>query len=98
MEAARDWKQRNPEKVAAQRRRRNYGISDLEFNELLVKQGGLCAICKKESVGKKTLDVDHDHDTGEIRGLLCFHCNTGLGHFRDSAELLQAAKDYLTKT
>ena len=81
---------------------RNYRISDLkrkfgitfeQFELLVILQNGLCAICRKKL--DKHLAVDHDHKTGEIRGLLCTNCNVGLGHFRDSGELLQRAIDYL---
>lgn len=65
------------------------------FNE----QDGRCAVCAKpgEILGKRstTLHVDHDHDTGQIRGLLCQDCNLGLGIFADSPDRLMAAAAYL---
>ncbi len=57
-------------------------------------QGGGCAICGKRP-GKVSLHVDHDHETGEVRGLLCVGCNNALGQFRDDLELLARASDYL---
>ncbi len=68
---------------------------------LLESQGGVCAICKKEEQiidkggGTQRLSVDHDHDTGKIRGLLCNDCNVGLGRFKDNLELLRSAVAYL---
>lgn len=47
---------------------------------------------------KKSLSIDHNHQTGKVRGLLCHHCNVGLGHFKDNIELLNSALDYLIKT
>lgn len=57
-------------------------------------QNGLCAICKLPT---ESLVLDHCHDTGKIRGLLCGTCNTGLGMFRDSVETVRAATDYLSQ-
>lgn len=73
-----------------------FGITVEEYNRLLVSQGCRCAICR-ELPCKKRLAVDHDHETGKIRGLLCFECNIGLGKFRDSALMVEAALRYLTK-
>jgi hypothetical protein len=68
-----------------------YGIGADEFDELVRQQGGVCAICGRENPEH----VDHDHDTGEVRGILCFNCNGGLGQFRDSIDALRAAASYL---
>lgn len=65
------------------------------YYHLLEKQKGLCAICKRENVGKKRLAVDHDHETGKVRGLLCNLCNTALGAFDDNPEMLARALEYL---
>jgi hypothetical protein len=75
-----------------------YGITEDEYNEILLNQGNGCAICGSTvSLHKQTqrLSVDHDHITNEVRGILCHACNTGLGYFRDNTELLQSAIRYL---
>lgn len=74
----------------------NYGI-DLEgYQDLLDSQGGQCAICGTPPAGQP-LQVDHDHDTGEVRGLLCRNCNLGLGHFQDELSRLRSASAYLER-
>lgn len=80
---------------AHRKRRDNYGLSSLDFNEMLTVQEGTCKICRLVFEQPKDIHVDHDHDTLLIRGLLCKHCNQGLGHFRDSVELLSQAINYL---
>jgi recombination endonuclease VII len=84
------------------RRRRNLGkyrISASEYDDLLANQGGRCAICGNPPSGQGTsmarLHIDHDHDTGRIRGLLCGRCNPGLGYFLDSPARLRVAADYI---
>lgn len=71
------------------------------FNQQCDLQGFVCAVCQSvvedESGKGRTLCVDHDHATGRIRELLCGPCNIGLGGFRDSVDLLDAAKAYLSK-
>lgn len=71
--------------------KRRHGLSASTRQQIHASQNGLCAICRDASAAH----VDHDHDTGHIRGLLCFNCNAGLGQFRDRTELLGAAIDYL---
>lgn len=75
--------------------RRRYGLSMDEYNAILAAQDGLCAICKGPP-GARRLAVDHDHETGEVRGLLCPNCNRGIGNFRDDPSLLRAAIEYLS--
>lgn len=92
----------NPEKVAAWNRRtalqRYFDMTEDEFAELNDIQNGICAICDEAPVDDSTrLNIDHDHDSGVVRGLLCRGCNQGLGSFRDSPELLRRAIDYLAK-
>lgn len=69
-----------------------YGLSLEDWHELLDKQNGVCAICG-ESFDK--LCVDHDHKTGQVRGLLCDKCNKGLGQFNDDVNKLARAIQYL---
>jgi hypothetical protein len=99
----RRYREANKEKVAAQRRRswlRKYGITVEDYDRMLTAQGGVCAICggPPNGAGKANgrLNVDHDHDTGAVRGLLCSECNAGLGMLQDDAELLQLAAAYVT--
>ena len=79
--------------------RNKYNISLKEYNQLLDFQGGSCALCQKplERLSRR-INIDHDHDTGEVRGLLCTGCNTGLGHLGDDIEGLERALYYLKNT
>jgi hypothetical protein len=70
---------------------RRYGMTAAEADYLLDRQQGLCAICK----AAPAVHVDHDHETGAVRALLCFNCNGGLGQFRDDPLLLHAAAYYV---
>lgn len=70
-----------------------YGMPAGGYESLLAEQGGHCALCGRIS----PLVVDHNHVSGEVRGLLCRKCNTGLGQFNDSGDLLRAALAYLQK-
>ena len=77
--------------------KKRYGITCDQYDDMVVAQNGLCAICGKEPDGHRPqLFVDHNHETGEVRGLLCNKCNTALGGFQDSLELLRKAVDYLS--
>jgi hypothetical protein len=67
-----------------------------EYEAMLSKQCGACAICKRPSPDGRRLHIDHDHSTGLVRGLLCHDCNRGLGIFKDSHVILKAAVKYLT--
>ena len=78
--------------------KRTYGITLEDFNTRLREQGNVCAICKKANKStKRHFAVDHNHKTGEIRGILCYGCNRAL-HILDSEELLIAAIEYLNKS
>jgi hypothetical protein len=100
----REWlhkRQKDPEyrewQAARQRRwdlHRTYGITPADYNKMLAAQNGACAICHG-SPGVRRLDVDHCHDTGEVRGLLCSACNTSLGKLNDDPMLLHLAAHYL---
>lgn len=77
--------------------RRNYGIELADFERLMEQQGGVCAICGAlpPTGYYKQLAVDHCHETGAVRGLLCSDCNRGLGIFRDNPGRLERAAEYL---
>ncbi len=77
--------------------RRRYGMDQAAYDSMLARQGGGCAICGGTCAVFSRLCVDHCHATGEVRGLLCNPCNTGLGKFKDSSGLLVAAARYLNK-
>lgn len=73
-----------------------YGITGAEYRAIYEAQGGKCAICQRATGASKKLSVDHDHVTGEVRGLLCTPCNRDvLGHLRDSVLALLRAVRYL---
>ena len=76
------------------RRRQTYGVTNEEFEEMCEAQGGICAICQREP-GQLGLCIDHDHETGEVRGVICSPCNSGLGLFQDDPEFLRAAAAYI---
>lgn len=80
--------------------RRKYGFGHDEYERLSDKQNGLCAICHTEPTrGRgKRLHIDHDHETGAIRGLLCGMCNVSLGGFDDDVQRLRNAIAYLKST
>lgn len=76
--------------------KRAYNITPEYYNQMSVEQEGRCAICGKyQSEFKESLSVDHEHNSGQIRGLLCPKCNTGLGQFQDSIDRLVCAILYL---
>ena len=74
-----------------------YGLSVEEWTIKALSQQYKCAICNNECVTGKRLAVDHDHETGQIRDLLCGNCNQGLGKFQDNPQLLNKAAEYLRK-
>lgn len=105
-----DWqkndRKKNPQKWKHKFRKENllrrYGITLDQYHEMDIEQDGRCFICKKkeESISYKNgkfqkLAVDHNHETGKVRGLLCFSCNRALGYFKDNKELLISALLYL---
>ena len=87
-------KRRASEKAHGSLLRAKYGITAEEYAAMLADQSGVCYICGGKS-GKKRLAVDHDHKTGEVRGLLCKRCNRMLGYYRDNAESFERAATYL---
>lgn len=104
----REWRRRNPERAREYQRnwqrankhahrcsmvKHKYGLTRAEYERLTQESAGKCAICQRTS----KLAIDHDHETGAVRGMLCVRCNHGLGNFRDAPELLIAAVSYLKR-
>lgn len=79
----------------ARKRDRQYGLSVGEYDEMMLHQDGVCAVCGQECSTGRRLAVDHDHATGAVRGLLCNNCNFGIGQLQDDPDLLRTAADYL---
>jgi hypothetical protein len=73
----------------------NYKITLEDYNLLLEKQNEKCKICNRDCSTGKSLAVDHNHETGKVRGLLCKNCNIGLGMFFDNLDFLESAVLYL---
>ncbi len=73
---------------------RMYGITLEQYNLLLINQNYKCKICN-DPPGKRNLAVDHDHNTGSVRGLLCDSCNRGIGLLKDKPEVLMKAAEYI---
>jgi len=90
------WQAKNPKKRKEQRLK-GYGLSLEEFNHLLGIQDYRCAICGYSDLSEPNFFpvVDHCHETGYVRNLLCMNCNMALGKFKDNPELLRAAADYV---
>ena len=79
--------------------KRKYGISLEDYNEMFYEQHGSCGICgKHQEELRGRLCVDHSHETGEVRGLLCQECNSALGMLGDSIESIQKAMEYLNES
>jgi hypothetical protein len=100
------WKKNNPDKVKKYQRatnlRKNFGISLDEYEQMLMAQNNLCAICEKpetfihhQTKEPARLAVDHCHATGKVRKLLCKSCNTALGLFKDDVNAIANAVQYL---
>jgi hypothetical protein len=71
-----------------------YGITREEYEKMILDQNGLCGVC---GVLMRVPNVDHCHETGKVRGLLCVHCNSGLGSFSDDVNIMRQAIKYLDK-
>jgi len=96
--AAKNYREKFPLRLKnAQRKHslKRFGITPEQFDALLLKQDGTCAICRQAE--KRNLAVDHSHSTGKVRGLLCTRCNNGIGAFNDNPALLKAAIVYIRK-
>ena len=101
-EYQRTWRKKTFEQSKNSDLKKNFGITLEDYQLMLDKQNGVCAICgqKEKRIHRATgapmnLAVDHDHTTGAVRGLLCSPCNHGIGNFFESEVLLSRASEYL---
>ena len=103
-ENGRSWYKRNAEqkRIKTRKLQELYGITFDEYVSMLDKQGGVCAICKRQERARNKIDgvvralaVDHDHETGRVRGLLCGSCNRGIAKLGDDPDRLRSAAAYL---
>lgn len=94
------WWEKNRVKLSPHRKAcrlvLRYGLPPGDIERMFAEQGGGCAICSGPG-GKRGLCVDHDHKTGKVRALLCFSCNTAIGHLKESSAVAQIAADYLKR-
>ena len=92
---------KNPERarrmVANATLRRKYGITIEQYERMFVRQNGVCAICSRMSLNGRTLDVDHNHNTGQVRGLLCPKCNMAMGLLGENIDIFKKTIAYLEK-
>ena len=106
---AREYVRENPERARLQRRKyyvenrerllhkqrlERVGLTESDYDHMIVDQKGVCAICKQTNRGRQLIP-DHCHQTMIVRGLLCHNCNVGIGLLKDSAEILESALLYL---
>ncbi len=75
---------------------RNHGLTQEQYDAFLLEQNGVCRVCGKTDPSRR-LAVDHDHETGKIRGLLCLRCNRAIGLLRDSSAVCRALAEYLER-
>jgi hypothetical protein len=75
-----------------------YNMTPDQREKMFNSQGRCCAVCKTKESGGRGWNIDHDHATKQVRGILCQNCNLALGHAKDSVEILQALFEYLKRT
>jgi len=96
-EEERAYRRVNRKKIRARWIEREHGLSRMALDALLEKQGDVCAICGTAEWGPQGPMVDHDHITGQIRGILCHHCNAMLGFAKDRRDILSRAAEYIER-
>jgi len=89
--------QRNLVRMRERTKERRYGLTQIEFDKMLVDQNNRCKICSSEFISTKHTHIDHCHDTNRVRGLLCNNCNLALGQFNDNTDNMDNAIKYLNR-
>jgi len=100
--AAKQWRKDHPENVERhlvrmreRTKERRYGITQKQFDQMLVDQNNKCKICGNGFKSSKDTHIDHCHSTNKVRGLLCNGCNMALGQFMDNLDIMKNAIKYL---
>lgn len=103
-QATANWRARNPKYESNRKLKERYNITPEQYDEMLHDQGGCCAICGQSERARhprskkiQKLAVDHRHEDGKVRGLLCQDCNRGIGKFHEDISRLRKAIEYLTR-
>jgi Recombination endonuclease VII len=97
------WQKEHPDRMARYRRNsklKHYGLTEDEYLAIIEAAGGRCEICRTDKPGGKRIRfwmIDHDHATGDVRGILCENCNRALGMMQDDPDRLRAAAAYLER-
>ena len=100
LKKSRAYRENNKSLLRVRELETNYGVEEIEIVSLMDSQRGCCAICGNSLVSpysKKSFSVDHDHNTGRVRGLLCFPCNTSLGSLKESIDILESMIRYIKR-
>ena len=107
---SKQWRKDNPDKMlgytkkynksSTEKRRRStikyrYGLSYEDWQKIWDNQNGQCIICEKPFISPSDACVDHNHKTGEVRGLLCHRCNCGIGYLNDDPKIMAKAIEYV---
>lgn len=87
----------DPSQAKNRQLKHKYGITMDDYEALLAEQDCKCGVCGVDLSTVKRSCIDHSHTTGKVRGVLCGHCNLGIGHLRDDPERLRAAIEYLER-
>lgn len=90
------YRSQNQRKINFTSRVKRYNLDEAAFTDMYNAQKGKCAICKTD-ISVDGSRIDHNHDTGEVRGLLCVSCNTGIGLLKDSVSVLKSAIKYIDR-
>jgi hypothetical protein len=95
-----EFRAQRRESARALRFRKKFGITRADYDQMLAAQGGVCAICGSDERSinqgvERMLAVDHDHNTGKVRGILCERCNRAIGLLKDSPAILRRAANYI---
>lgn len=80
-----------------QRRFRTYGITEAEYDAMLASQGGCCAICRTDTPTVKGWAIDHCHESGMVRGILCARCNSAIGLLGEDPQAIARAAEYVSR-